>query len=79
MKSSGAVSAPHTHGRGCATADPLPHRIGRASTILGPLVLAADLILFLRGKVVCDVERFADLLWRLSLDHVGDRLASNVK
>jgi len=49
------------------------------STILGPLVLAADLVLLLRSEVVLDVERLTDLLWRLALDHVGHGLATDVK
>ena len=47
--------------------------------LLGPFVLAADLIFLLRCEVVLDVESFADLLWRFSLDHVCYRLAANVK
>ena len=47
--------------------------------VLSPLVLPADLLLLLRCEVVRDVERLADVLWRLALDHVGDRLAANVK
>lgn len=47
--------------------------------VLGPLVLAADLILLLRCEVVLDVEGLADLLGRLALDHVGDSLAANVE
>lgn len=47
--------------------------------VLGPLVLAADLVLLLGSEVVLDVEGFADLLRRLSLDHVCDGLAADVK
>jgi len=50
-----------------------------ASSILSPLVLAADLIFLLRSEVILDVERLTNLLWRLSLDHVGDSLATNIK
>lgn len=49
------------------------------STVLSPLVLAADLFLLLGGEVVGDVERLANLLWGLALDHVGNGLATDVK
>ena len=48
-------------------------------TILSPLVLTANLLLLLRGEVVGDVECLADLLWRLSLNHVCDGLTSNIQ
>ena len=32
-----------------------------------------------RREIVFDVERFADLLGRLALDHVGDRLTRHVQ
>lgn len=47
--------------------------------VLSPLVLTTDLILLFRREVVLDVERLADLLWRLALDHVGDSLAADVE
>lgn len=47
--------------------------------LLGPLVLATNLLLLLRSEVVLDVEGLADLLGRLALDHVCDSLASNVE
>jgi hypothetical protein len=47
--------------------------------ILGPLILTSDLLLFLGGEIVRDVERLSDLLGGLALDHVGDSLASDVK
>jgi len=47
--------------------------------VLGPFILAADLVLFLRCEVVLDVEGLADFLGRLALDHVGDGLATDVK
>jgi hypothetical protein len=50
-----------------------------ALTIFGPLVLATDLFLLLRGEVVGNVESFSDLVWRLALDHVGDCLAPDIK
>ena len=34
--------------------------------------------LFLRGKVVDDVEELADLFGGLSLDHVGHSLAADI-
>ena len=51
---------------------------GRPS-LEGPLVLPADLILLLLGEVVLDVERLADLLRSLALDHVSYRLAGQVQ
>ena len=48
-------------------------------SLLSPLVFTADLILLLGSKVILDVEGLADLLWGLSLDHVGDSFAANVK
>ena len=51
----------------------------RGLSVLGPLVLAADLLLFLGGEIVRDVECLADLLGGLALDHVGDRLAADVE
>lgn len=53
--------------------------IPKCLAILGPLVLATDLILLFRGEVVLNVEGFTDLLGGLALDHVGNGLASNVK
>lgn len=47
-------------------------------TVLGPLVLLANLLLLLGGKVVDNVEELANLLGRLALDEVGDRLAADV-
>jgi hypothetical protein len=58
------------------------HREGRQRhrlTVLGPLVLAANLLLLLGGEVVLDVESLTDLIGRLALDHVGDGLAADVK
>lgn len=56
-----------------------PNIEGASLTVLGPLVLTADLLLLLGGEVIGDVEGLADLLWGLPLDHVGDGLASNIK
>lgn len=47
--------------------------------VLGPLVLAADLIFLLGSEVVLDVERLADLLGGLALDHVGNGFAANIE
>jgi hypothetical protein len=47
--------------------------------LLSPLVLTADLVLLLGGKVVLDVKGLANLLGRLALNHVGDGLAADVK
>lgn len=52
---------------------------GRRNSLLGPLVLATDLVLFLGGKVVLNIEGFADFLGGFALDHVGDGLAANVQ
>lgn len=57
---------------------PCHHNEMRLS-VLSPLVLAADLLLLLGSEVVGDVERLANLLGGLALDHVGDGLAANVK
>lgn len=48
-------------------------------TVFSPLVLAADLLLLLGGEVVLDVERLADLVGRLALDHVRDGLAADIQ
>jgi hypothetical protein len=48
-------------------------------TVLSPLVLPANLVLLFRGEVVLDIEGLADLLWRLSLDHVCNCLASDIE
>ena len=53
--------------------------IAELLTILCPLILAADLLLFLGGEVIGDVESLSDLLGGLALDHVGNGLASNIK
>jgi len=47
--------------------------------VLSPLVLAADLIFLLGSEVVLDVECLPDLVGRLALDHVCDRLAADVE
>jgi hypothetical protein len=52
---------------------------GPTLAILGPLILTADLVLLLWGKVVLDVKGLADLLGRLALDHVRNGLAANVE
>ena len=51
----------------------------RELSVLGPLVLSADLLLLLGSEIVGDVESLADLVRRLALDHVGDSLAANVE
>ena len=50
-----------------------------SNLLLGPFVLAADLVLLLRSEIILDVEGLADLLWGLALDHVGDGFAADVK
>lgn len=47
--------------------------------ILSPLVLATNLLLLLWREVVLNVERLADFLRRLALDHVGDCLAADIE
>lgn len=55
-------------------------RYGRKiNSLLGPLVLATDLLLLLGSEIVLDVESLSNLLGALSLDHVGNGLASNIK
>ena len=49
------------------------------NSLLGPLVLAANLILLLGREVILDVEGLANLLGGLALDHVGDGLAADVE
>lgn len=51
----------------------------KSLTILGPLVLASDVLLLFRCEVIGDVKRLTDLLRRLALDHVRNSLATNVK
>jgi hypothetical protein len=53
--------------------------IERSNSLFGPFVLSADLVLFLRGKVVLDVERLTNLFGGLALKHVGDSLASDIE
>jgi hypothetical protein len=50
----------------------------RRLAVLGPLVLAADLVLLLGSEVVLNVERLANLLGGLALDHVCDSLDVHV-
>ena len=47
--------------------------------VLSPLVLTANLLLLLRREVVLNIERLANLLRALPLDHVRDRLAPNIQ
>lgn len=47
--------------------------------LLAPCVLLANLLLLSRCEVILDVERLADLIGRLSLDHVRDRLACDIE
>lgn len=54
-------------------------QLGEENSLLSPLVLSADLFLFLWGKVVLDVEGLADLLGGFALDHVRNSLASNIE
>jgi hypothetical protein len=52
---------------------------GDRLAVLGPLVLATDLLLLLGGEVVLDVESLTDLIGRLALDHVRDGLAADIE
>ena len=47
--------------------------------LLGPLILTTNLILFLGGEVILDIEGFADFFWGLALDHIGNGLAADVE
>eukprot|EP00128_Syssomonas_multiformis_P008513 Colp12_sorted_trinity150504_noHs@2857 len=47
--------------------------------VFAPLVLLADLLLFLRSEVVLDVELFANFLGCLALNHVSHCLAGQVQ
>lgn len=51
----------------------------RRLAVLGPLVLATDLVLLLWSEVILDVKRLTNLLWALALDHVGHGLAADIK
>lgn len=53
--------------------------IWRCLAVLGPLVLATNLVFLLRCEVILDVERLADLLGRLALDHICNGLAPNIE
>lgn len=54
-------------------------KAGESLAILGPLVLTTNLVLLLGSEVVLDVERLADLIGRLALDHVGNSLAADIE
>lgn len=56
-----------------------PEKVPRGGLLLSPLVLTADLVLLLGSEIILDVKGFADLLGRLSLDHVCDGLAADVE
>jgi len=47
--------------------------------ILSPFVLPTDLVLLFGGEIILNVERLSNLLGGLSLDHIRDRLAANIK
>jgi hypothetical protein len=52
---------------------------GSRLAVLGPLVLAANLLFLLGREVILDVESLTDLVRRLALDHVGDGLAADIE
>jgi hypothetical protein len=65
-----------------AVGDASRHEAGSSAkhlAVLRPLILPTDLVLLLGSKVIRDVERLADLLGRLALNHVGDSLAADVE
>jgi len=47
--------------------------------VLTPLILLADLFLFLGAEIVLDIEELADFFGALTLDDIGDRFAGNIK
>ena len=51
----------------------------RVNLLLSPLVFTTDLILLLRSKVILNVECLTDLFWGLALDHIRNRLASDIQ
>ena len=51
----------------------------KSLSVLGPLILATDLLLLFGGEVVGDVKRLTDLLGALSLNHVCHSLAANIQ
>ena len=51
----------------------------RIDLLLSPLVLTTDLIFLLRGEIVLNVKCLTDLFWRLALDHIRNRLATDVQ
>lgn len=52
--------------------------IGCVCILFGPFVFTTDLILLLRGEIILDIEGLADLLGRLSLDHVCNGFAPDI-
>lgn len=49
------------------------------NSLLSPFVLPTDLVLLFGGEIILNVERLSNLLGGLSLDHIRDRLAANIK
>lgn len=47
--------------------------------LLAPLVLLTHLFLLRSGKIILDVESFANLLWCLTLDHISNSFASHIQ
>ena len=54
-------------------------KTARSCLLLGPFIFTADLILLLWCEIILNVECLSDLLRRLSLDHIRDGFAANVK
>ena len=48
-------------------------------SLLSPFVLTSDLLLLLLREIILDVESLSNLLRRLSLDHIGHGLASDIQ
>ena len=59
----------------------LPHKhfVYFDPSLKGPLILPPHLLLFLRCKIIFDIESFANLLWSLALYHVSHSLTSKIQ
>lgn len=47
--------------------------------LLSPFVFTADLVFFLRGEVILNVESLPNLFRRFSFNHVCDSLAADIE
>lgn len=75
----GSLSRTFLFGMSKGSEGGIEDRRGLSLFLLTPFVLLADLFLFGSRKIVLDVERLPDLLGRLSLDHIRNRFAGNIK